>query len=122
MSKPTKAKLKGYNGRHGGRKGEGYETDADITISYNGIPVKWFIGDINFKKAVEIGCAKKDDKGITITNKDGHYWEAHGSCLGKAYQMFAWFNTETLELIDIRANKGGERTNFDQEIYNKLTR
>lgn len=28
---------------------------------YNGVKVNWFIGDVNFKRALEIGCASQSD-------------------------------------------------------------
>lgn len=110
--KPTRFVLKGYAGRH---ISKGYDpTDADRTMMYNGIPVKWFIGDINLSRAIELGCCIKEKEATRLVNPNGAYWEAWGSCLGKAYQLSAWFNQDTSELTDIKVCE-------DAENYNKLT-
>lgn len=120
-NKPTKFILKGYAGRH---ISKGDPNDADRTMMYNGIPVKWFIGDINRERAKELGINVRwiGVAGQTKIEKDGPFWEAWGSCLGHAYQLFAWFNPETRELIDIHPlpRVEGQDHYFNQEIYDKL--
>ncbi len=114
--KPTKYILKGYAGRHI----SDYEDDSDRTMMYNGIEVKWFIGDINWSRAKELGLTKPYEKDGYTTSGEGPYWEAWGSCLGKAYQLSAWFNKETKELSDIEPIYDPDNSYFNQEIYNKL--
>ncbi len=77
-----------------------YVLPEDHYMEYNGIRVHWFIGDLNSKSC----------------------WEAWGSCLGKAYQLFAWYNRETKELTEICVNKDNGSSYFSQENYNLLTK
>ena len=71
-----------------------------MTTKYNGVTVKWFIGDWN-----------------TRVNT----WEAWGSVEGKAYQLSAWFNRERQELYDIKVNSDEKNYYYDAVIYKKLT-
>lgn len=101
---------------------------------FNGQQVRWFIGDLNFGKAKELGCIKNINETQRIINNNGFYWEAWGSCNGKMYQLFAWYNKEKNELSDINVlppkiyytNRDGETIEedsyyFDQQTYDLLT-
>jgi len=121
MDKPTNFILKGYAGRFISKGDD--PTDTDRTMMYNGIPVKWFIGDLNFSRAKELGCTEPFGySGGCKVVKPGPYWEAWGSCLGKAYQLFAYFNEETSELTEIRVCENNGSSYFSQENYDKLTK
>lgn len=97
----------------------------DHKTIYNGVEVKWFIGDINHGRAEKLGLKPRWEgfPGAVTMIDDGPIWEAWGSCMGKAYQLFAWFDGVTRELIDPHPLQRveGQDYYFDQEIYNKLT-
>ena len=101
--------------------------------NYNGIEVKWFIGDINRDRALTVGAVKEVSGYKTISGK-GAYWEAWGSANGHAYQLCAWYDEITRELVDIRVlgpkqiiiNSDGTRTEehayyFHKKTYDLLT-
>ena len=106
---------------------------------YNGHEIKWFIGDIGFQHAVDIGDVKwiTDKKGNTsgrITNMKGFIWEAWGSFNGRAYQLFAYCSRKKrrwwqfwflgYELVYIKdpiiCCKEGDHY-FDKETYDLLS-
>lgn len=95
----------------------------DKFVEYNGIKTKWFIGDINHSKAKELGLNPRWDKDGHLIDS-GPYWEAWGSCNGQMYQLFAWYNSATRELIDIHALERveGQDHYFHQETYDMLTK
>lgn len=96
----------------------------DHYTEFNGIKIRWFIGDINTSKAKELGLNPRwtGELGSTKLIDSGPYWEAWGSCLGKAYQLFAWFDTETRELIDIHPLANNGSPYFKQENFDLLTK
>lgn len=97
----------------------------NYTTTFNGIEVKWFIGDINHSRAEALGITVRwvGDLGKCKLEKSGAFWEAWGSCMDKAYQLFAWYNSETRELIDITplARVEGQDYYYDDNIYKALT-
>jgi hypothetical protein len=92
------------------------------TTIFNGIEVRWAIGDINSSRAKELGIdVRWDENGKLV--KSGPFWEAWGYCMGKMYQLFAFYDTETKLLYDITPLKRieGQDYYFDQNVYDKLT-
>lgn len=119
----------------------------NYTTEYNGVKVKWFIGDINSIRVEKLNCfsicknktykeVKKRDwllrkKKVLVfdgfvegklINKEGAYWEAWGSCNGKTYQLNAWFDRETRELSDITIHGDKNNYYYDAETYKMLTK
>jgi hypothetical protein len=95
----------------------------DQYTEYNGVKVHWVIGDINHSRAKESGLNPhwKGQAGNVIMIDDGSIWEAWGSCLGRPYQLSAWYNGITRELSDIQVNDDRENYYFHEETYNALT-
>ncbi len=106
----------------------------DRTIIYNGVETRWFIGDINISRALRLGCVTQEDGNRFITNHDGAFWEAWGSCNGRVYQLSAWYSAKTRELVDIevlprkqkKVNLDGTTVEedayyFHEETYRLLT-
>lgn len=111
-----------------------------FTTSYNSQKIKWFVGDVNFDYAVKIGCGEWKVEGKSksgrLTNLDGFFWEAWGSCNGHGYQLFAWcsrrkkrwwqfwikpYHGEVFYLKDIKVCIKEGKPYFDKQTYNLLT-
>lgn len=69
----------------------------DHYTTYNGVKVKWFIGDINFIQAKKIGFLDESGK----VKSGGSYWHAWGCCGEHPYQLMGWYNNETRELSNV---------------------
>ena len=81
----------------------------DHYLKYNGQRVHWFIGD---------GIFAEGQNGFT------NRWHAWGSCNGKAYQMYATYNSNTRELMGIKVlpKVQGQDHYFHQPTYDLLTK
>lgn len=95
---------------------------ANYKTAYNGVDIKWFIGDINISMAERLGCFEWNGRSGSLTSQKGHYWEAWGRCNGKAYQLRAWFCRVTRELVDIRVNSDKSNYYYCEETFKMLTK
>lgn len=108
----------------------------DHFIIYNGVKVHWFIGDWNSYRAEKLGLTYTNEEGHICSKTDnGACWEAWGSCNGRAYQMFAWFDSGKRQLSEIMVNPKKQKYQddkgntykkdayyFHQETYDLLTK
>jgi hypothetical protein len=94
----------------------------DHIMYYNGVKVHWVIGDVNMAKATELGLVEEKEKNIFGLTGDGPYWEAWGSCNGRPYQLFAWFDKGTQMLSNIIVLNDPKNDYFHQETYEILTK
>lgn len=68
---------------------------------YNGVPVKWFVGDKNFGE---------------------NYWHCHASANGKMYQLHGTLKDGGSDIENISVNSDKGSYYFDEVTFNLLTK
>ncbi len=86
----------------------------NLPTHYNGIPVKWWIGE------AQSPSIEPRNRNMGSDYAKYRIWIAHATCNGKMYQLSATYDAFTDELSNIHLCKKGEYY-YDEETNRLLT-